>query len=79
MLEALLKEENRNISSRASSLETFLQIKVEEQTFQGVSYTPAQEDDLFDIEQKAPVDAKGKGKGSGLAPSVPNCPAYLSG
>jgi hypothetical protein len=79
MLEALLKEDNRNMSSRASSQETFLQIKVEEQTFQGVSKTPAREDDLFDIEQKSPVDTKGKGKGSGLAPSMLNRPAYLSG
>jgi hypothetical protein len=66
MLEALLKEDNRNISSRTSSQEIFLQIKVEEQTFQGVINTPAQEDNLFNITQKAPVDTKGKGKRSGL-------------
>jgi hypothetical protein len=40
-LEALLKEDNRNISSRASSQETFWQIMVEEQMFQGVSHTLA--------------------------------------
>lgn len=30
-------------------------------------------------EKKVPVDAEGKGKQSGLAPSMPNCPANLSG